>query len=158
MVKKVDENAIAPLVMPVLVTPENVLSSVDDEYNAVLLEGLYSGHQLFKGKGAGGFPTGAAVLSDISANFYEYRYSYKKRQIAKETLLPLHYEPNHSFITYLRFPPEENMEEKLQITNVQDRGNAGNDHYVVGQVNLLQLLEHRQHMEEANVYMMAMAF
>ncbi len=158
MVKKVDENSIVPLVMPVLVSPENALYTVDNEYNAVLLEGLYSGHQLFKGKGAGGFPTGAAVLSDISANFYEYRYSYKKRQIAKDAHLPLRYEPDYSFEVYIRFPAKENLSEKLQMIDITESGNAGNDRYAVGRVNLLQLLEHRKHLEASHVYMMAMAF
>src|SRR5690606_24398284 len=112
---KTHENCIVPLVMPALVDAQNALYSVDNEYNAVLVEGLYSGEQLFKGKGAGGFPTGAAVLSDISANFYNYRYSYKKRQIANEAASPLHYEPDFSFDIYLRFPAEENLIEKLQI-------------------------------------------
>ena len=43
-----------------------------------LLEGAFSEHQFFMGKGAGGNPTGSAVLSDISALTYDYRYEYKK--------------------------------------------------------------------------------
>lgn len=154
--KKTDENSIVPLVIPALVDEKNALYSIDNEYNAVLVEGLYSGEQLFKGKGAGGFPTGAAVLSDISANFYDYRYSYKKRQITSTASSPLHYETDFSFDAYLRYPAEENIVEKLQITNVIDSGNAGNDAYVVGKVNLIQLLEHRKNIEEANVFLMLM--
>jgi homoserine dehydrogenase len=156
IVKKTNESCIVPLVMPALVDEKNALFSVDNEDNVVLVEGLFSGKQLFKGKGAGGFPTGAAVLSDISANFYDYRYSYKKRQIANRASSSLHYEPDFSFDIYLRFPAEENMVEKLQITDIKDSGNAGNDAYAVGKVNLVQLLEHRKNMEEANVFLMLM--
>ena len=34
--------------------------------------------QFFVGKGAGAYPTASAVLSDISALSYDYRYEYKK--------------------------------------------------------------------------------
>ena len=34
--------------------------------------------QFFYGKGAGSFPTASAVLSDISALRYDYKYEYKK--------------------------------------------------------------------------------
>jgi homoserine dehydrogenase len=42
------------------------------------MEGAFSEHQFFMGKGAGGNATGSAVLSDISALTYQYRYEYKK--------------------------------------------------------------------------------
>src|SRR5690606_2447152 len=34
--------------------------------------------QLFVGKGAGSYPTGSAVLSDVSALTYDYMYEYKR--------------------------------------------------------------------------------
>jgi homoserine dehydrogenase len=44
----------------------------------VLVEGAFAEKQVFIGKGAGGYPTGSAVLSDISALTFDYRYEYKK--------------------------------------------------------------------------------
>jgi homoserine dehydrogenase len=44
----------------------------------VLVEGAFAEKQTFIGKGAGSYPTGSAVLSDISALTYDYRYEYKK--------------------------------------------------------------------------------
>src|SRR3954467_15962321 len=54
------------------------LSSVRNEFNAVTVEGAFAEKQLFVGKGAGSYPTGSAVLSEISALTYDYRYEYKK--------------------------------------------------------------------------------
>ena len=40
-----------------------------------------------KGKGAGAFPTASAVLSDISALRYDYKYEYKKIHHQTDTVL-----------------------------------------------------------------------
>jgi len=40
----------------------------------VITEAAFADKQFFSGKGAGGHATGSAVLSDISANSYGYRY------------------------------------------------------------------------------------
>ncbi|MBL7848539.1 MAG: homoserine dehydrogenase [Cyclobacteriaceae bacterium] len=66
------------LVAPRFVPDTHALYSVRNEFNAVSVEGLFAEEQLFVGKGAGGNPTGSAVLSDISALRYDYRYEYRK--------------------------------------------------------------------------------
>ena len=63
---------------PQLLEANHPLSSVRNEYNAVTVEGAFAEKQTFIGKGAGSYPTGSAVLSDISALTYDYRYEYKK--------------------------------------------------------------------------------
>jgi homoserine dehydrogenase len=75
--KKTDNKVIA-YCMPRFVPLADTLNKVNYEYNGLLLEGAFSEHQFFMGKGAGGNPTGSAVLSDISALTYNYRYEYKK--------------------------------------------------------------------------------
>jgi homoserine dehydrogenase len=65
-------------VAPQFVESTNLLASVRNEYNAVIVQGAFSEKQLFVGKGAGSYPTGSAVLSDISALTYDYSYEYKK--------------------------------------------------------------------------------
>jgi homoserine dehydrogenase len=67
------------LVAPQFVEEKHVLANVRHEFNAVLVQGAFAEKQIFVGKGAGGYPTGSAVLSDISALTYDYRYEYKKR-------------------------------------------------------------------------------
>lgn len=52
-------------VRPTLVPRNNPLSAVNDENNAVLVEGDFSGPLLFAGAGAGGRPTGSAVYADV---------------------------------------------------------------------------------------------
>jgi homoserine dehydrogenase len=66
------------LVAPQFVENTHPLSSVRNEFNAVSVEGAFAERQLFVGKGAGSYPTGSAVLSDISALTYDYQYEYKK--------------------------------------------------------------------------------
>ncbi|MTI32584.1 homoserine dehydrogenase [Xanthovirga aplysinae] len=65
-------------VAPQFVDKDHYLFNVENEFNSVAVEGAFSEHQLFVGKGAGSYPTGSAVLSDISALTYNYRYEYKK--------------------------------------------------------------------------------
>ena len=67
------------LVAPQFIENHHPLSSVRNEFNAVTVEGAFAEKQLFVGKGAGSYPTGSAVLSDVSALTYDYRYEYKKR-------------------------------------------------------------------------------
>ena len=44
----------------------------------MVIESGFADKQFFYGKGAGSFPTASAVLSDISALRYQYKYEYKK--------------------------------------------------------------------------------
>lgn len=66
------------VVAPKFVEENHPLYAVRNAFNAVAVEGLFAEEQLFVGKGAGGNPTGSAVLSDISALRYDYRYEYRK--------------------------------------------------------------------------------
>ncbi|HZY82505.1 MAG TPA: homoserine dehydrogenase [Cyclobacteriaceae bacterium] len=68
------------LVAPQFIESTHLLANVRYEYNAVLVQGAFAEKQIFVGKGAGSYPTGSAVLSDVSALVYDYRYEYKKRQ------------------------------------------------------------------------------
>lgn len=65
-------------VAPQFIETTNPLASVRNEFNAVQVKGAFAETQTFIGKGAGSYPTGSAVLSDISALSYNYGYEYKK--------------------------------------------------------------------------------
>lgn len=65
-------------VMPRFVKQDDELYKVLYEFNAIEVEGAYSCKQTFVGKGAGSHPTGSAVLSDVSALTYDYKYGYRK--------------------------------------------------------------------------------
>lgn len=73
-----DDKTVIGFVAPQFIPADHMLANVRNEYNAVLVEGAFAEKQVFIGKGAGGYPTGSAVLSDISALTFDYRYEYKK--------------------------------------------------------------------------------
>jgi homoserine dehydrogenase len=76
--QKLSNGKLATFVLPQFVNENDDLFSVDNEFNAVITESSFADKHFFKGKGAGAFPTASAVLSDISALRYDYKYEYKK--------------------------------------------------------------------------------
>lgn len=72
------EDGVLGYVTPHFVDETHPLFNVNDEFNGLVVEGAFADRQLFFGKGAGSYPTASAVLSDISAIKYEYKYEYKK--------------------------------------------------------------------------------
>ncbi|MEN9686746.1 MAG: hypothetical protein RLZZ28_2532 [Bacteroidota bacterium] len=76
--KKLKNGKVAAFVLPQFVKINEPLSFVKNEYNGVVIESGFSDKQFFYGKGAGSFPTASAVLSDIAALRYQYKYEYKK--------------------------------------------------------------------------------
>ena len=76
--KKLANGKVASYVMPQFIKHDDHLAFVKNEYNGVVIESGFSDKQFFYGKGAGSFPTASAVLSDLSALRYQYRYEYKK--------------------------------------------------------------------------------
>lgn len=83
--KKLTDGGVGAFVLPQFVAADNPLSFVKNEYNGVVIESGFADQQFFYGKGAGSFPTASAVLSDLSALRYGYKYEYKKLY---------HHEPN----------------------------------------------------------------
>jgi homoserine dehydrogenase len=76
--KKLSNGKVAAFVLPQFVNNDQPLAFVENEYNGVLIESHFADRQFFYGKGAGSFPTASAVLSDIAALRYNYKYEYKK--------------------------------------------------------------------------------
>lgn len=76
--KKLQNGKVAAFVLPQFVKHDDHLSFVKNEYNGVVIESGFADKQFFYGKGAGSFPTASAVLSDLSALRYQYKYEYKK--------------------------------------------------------------------------------
>lgn len=100
--KKLRNGGVAAFVLPQFVNQNDQLAFVKNEYNGVVIESGFSDKQFFYGKGAGSFPTGSAVLSDISALRYDYHYEYKKLY---------HHQPNQLtdnlyLKVYISFPNE----------------------------------------------------
>jgi homoserine dehydrogenase len=84
---KTPNGSISAFVLPTFVRPDNKLFGVDDVFNGVVTQTCFADTQFFMGKGAGAYPTASAVLSDLSALTYHYRYEHKKYNAA-ERLTP----------------------------------------------------------------------
>ena len=65
MVKKTDNDKFFISVAPYFVEKSNPLSTVQDVFNAILVEGNAVGVSMFYGKGAGKLPTASAVVADV---------------------------------------------------------------------------------------------
>jgi len=76
--RKLQNGKVAAFILPQFVNHDDHLAFVKNEYNGVVIESGFADKQFFYGKGAGSFPTASAVLSDISALRYQYKYEYKK--------------------------------------------------------------------------------
>jgi len=75
---KLTNGTVAAFVLPQYVRNESQLYGVRNEFNAVVLQTTFADKQFLYGKGAGRYPTASAVLSDVSALRYQYRYEYRK--------------------------------------------------------------------------------
>ncbi len=134
IIKKIADGKLAAYILPKFVTSQNHLSKVDNEFNGVLVEGLISGEQFFMGRGAGSHPTGAAVLSDISALSYGYVYDNKKLKQEAQLLFT-----NDVFIKVFISSNDKTNLEKIALTNLQESYEAGNYFYRIGEVNVGEL-------------------
>jgi homoserine dehydrogenase len=122
-------------VAPQFLESTNTLAAVRNEYNAVQVQGAFAEKQIFIGKGAGSYPTGSAVLSDISALTYEYAYEYKKLQQAHGLKF------SNELVTEAYISFEEGT--AITISDFDDfqSGYAANGkQYMVGKVTLEKLL------------------
>lgn len=120
-------------VLPRFVRPEDPLYSVSDEYNGVLLESAFSDIQFFRGKGAGSLPTGSAVLSDLSALGYDYRYEYRKRQPGYQ-----HQPTDETLHVYLRFTDAETIA-SIRFDEIRESYRSQRHSYVTGLVSAREL-------------------
>jgi homoserine dehydrogenase len=87
-------------VHPALISTGHPLSSVRNEYNAVLVSGDAIGEMIFYGKGAGSLPTASAVLSDIVEIARSTRTDGVWKPAKSARLVPVEAESRY----YLRFP------------------------------------------------------
>jgi len=76
--KTLRNGKVAAYVLPQFVSNDDLLAFVKNEFNGVVIESGFADRQFFYGKGAGSLATGSAVMSDISALRYGYKYEYKK--------------------------------------------------------------------------------
>lgn len=134
--QRLPDGRVTALVTPLLVAPSSPLYAVDYEFNGVLIEADYAGEQFLRGRGAGGHPTGSAVLADLAALRQGYSYQYPKLATA-----PLSYTTDLELEIYLR-TDDERLIDALDFTEISEE--ADEDGYVVGYVALANLLRQRE--------------
>lgn len=147
VIQRLPNDKVGVLVAPRFVKESNHLFNVENEYNGVIVEGKFSGEQFLQGKGAGSYPTGAAVLSDISALSHGYKYEYKK-----------HVQKHASNFTndvivnvYFRYNSLIDLN-KIEFDEISEKYNGGDYNYIVGKVNLQTLLINRDYILKNNLF------
>jgi homoserine dehydrogenase len=129
--------------IPHFVSKESELYNVLYEYNAVEVEGAFSCKQTFVGKGAGSHPTGSAVLSDISALTYDYKYGYKKLKKALNNNVKIEdgikqVEFDFPIKLYIRFQDKAQLND-LEILNIGEEYKSASTNYIIANVNFNSL-------------------
>lgn len=146
-VKRISENEISIFVLPKFVSITNHLFTVDNEFNGVIVDGEFSGEQFLKGRGAGGNPTGAAVLSDISALSYGYKYEYKKQKQSPD----LKFSNNALVKVYLRYNTEADLK-KFEFKSISEQYTGGEYHYVTGTIDLRDIIKNKTYLVENKLF------
>jgi homoserine dehydrogenase len=146
-VGKTNENTITSFVLPRFISSDKYLYNVDNEYNGVITEAAFADKQFFSGKGAGGHATGSAVLSDISANSYGYRYEYKKYQQGTVS----NYTRNFKLEVYLRYKNEKDRK-LFGFKEVSEYFSSKLYKYVIGVVNLETLYALKEQLRSMDVF------
>ena len=137
--KKLDDKELAMYVIPKLVPKSDFLYNVENEYNAVSVKAAFADQQLFYGKGAGGHPTGSAVLSDVAALRYDYRYEYKK--FNHDSKLKL--QNDHVIPVYIRYNNED-LISNIHFEFIAEQHKSLDLNYILGGIKISELILKKQ--------------
>lgn len=146
-VSKLNDTQISLCVMPCFVPPDKYIYSVEDEFNGVVIKGECYDKQFMFGRGAGGYPTGSAVLSDITAREHDYKYEYKKLNRSKK----MSYTTDTDIKLYVRY----NKEEDIKIFNFKDiseRYWSEVYSFVVGTISLSDLITIKDELPKRDIF------
>ncbi len=144
------DNRLVLCVIPQLLSPNKFIYGVEDEFNGVVIKGLFYGKQFLVGRGAGGHPTSSAVLSDIAATRYDYRYRYKRMH---RDNLPV-YSDDIAFRIYMRYNDPSDVE-LMRFEEISERYVSDDYRYVVGKVRLSSLTEVRGELARRKIFVAA---
>ena len=149
-VEKIAGNRLIMCVMPQLISRNKYIYSVEDEFNGVVIKGLFYDKQFMFGRGAGGYPTGSAVLSDITACLYDYKYEYKKRN---DSQLP-EFTNDHYFRVYYRYANDSDLA-LIPFESISEKYSSDSYKYVVGRASLDALHDVQEQLRRRNVFIAA---
>jgi homoserine dehydrogenase len=133
--QKINGNKLAAFVLPQFVDTTDDLSNVSNEFNGLVTESSFADKHFFKGKGAGAYPTAAAVLSDIAALRYNYKYEYKK--YLQENKLQL---TNDYYLKVFVSANDINQIDKDSFEWIEEWHNEFNNSWIVGIIHAEKLL------------------
>lgn len=148
---KLSDKQVAMFVMPQFIDYDHYLYDVDNENNGVVVEAAFADKQFFFGKGAGGHPTGSAVLSDISALLYAYRYEYKKYlqdekvQFTNEIEIEI----------YLKYTNEDDIKD-FKFIAINEKYFGKDHNYIIGTAVLSDIIKANVVLQNKNVFMVNM--
>jgi len=147
-VTKVNGNHVNLLVAPKFVKAEEHAYTVESHYNGVLIQGNFYDNQFMYGKGAGAHPTGSAVLSDITALAYNYKYEYKKLKYYGG----LEYTNNMEVEVYLRYADENDLA-LFVFKDISESLKGKEYNYVIGTLNLSDLIKIRHQIKGKDIFL-----
>ncbi|MGO1521372.1 MAG: homoserine dehydrogenase [Sphingobacterium sp.] len=136
--RETENKKVVLYVLPKFIPKGDILYNVENEYNGVLVKAAFADEQFFLGKGAGGHPTGSAVLSDITALRYDYRYEYKKHLDGQGAV----YSTDHELNIYFRYEDEELLS-KIQFNSISERFFSADHKYIIGRIQLQEVIDKR---------------
>ncbi|HBB91433.1 MAG: homoserine dehydrogenase [Bacteroidetes bacterium GWF2_49_14] len=147
-VNKVNGRRFSMFVLPKLVNSDEYIFNVEDEYNGVIIEGQFYDKQFMFGKGAGAFPTGSAVLSDITARKHQYRYEYKKLNF----FTPPVYTRDLTVEVYLRYHDLVDLSH-FDFETITEKYTAQDYNFVIGRIRLENLYKLKNLVRKLNVFL-----
>jgi homoserine dehydrogenase len=147
---KLRNGKILAFVLPHFVTADSQLYEVKNEYNGVVIESKLADKQFLYGKGAGRYPTSSAVLSDIAALRYDYKYEYRK--LANRTDAEL---TSDAFLKiYVSFS-NWNQVNKWDFESIQEFHSSSERQYLIGLIHFKKLQE-AEWIQDENVSVIVM--
>ena len=147
VIKRLPNDTVTAFVLPQFIKSTNQLFNVDNEFNGVITEGRFSGEQFQQGRGAGSYPTGAAVLSDVSALSYGYKYEFKKH-LQKH---PSGFTNDVILNVYFRYSKPKDVE-LLNFIDVSETYKSNDYNYIIGKLNLGSLIKHKNYLKENKLF------
>src|SRR5690625_1248742 len=149
--KELENGKVVLYVLPRFIDNQYILFNVENENNGVLVKAAFADEQFFYGKGAGGHPTGSAVLSDITALRHGYKYEYKKHINDREAT----YTAEYTLKVYLRYE-DETLLDKVKFDNISERYSSKDFKYVIGEVKLKEIIKNRAEIHQDGIFLAEM--
>lgn len=135
--QKRNEEEVAALVIPKFVKSTDTFSTVNDVFNGVKVQTAFADKQFFYGRGAGSLPTASAVLSDISALAYDYKYEYKKIENSENLKLA----EDFTLKVLFRHPSKDADKFQPYFINIEEYYGNKEQGYFVGDISFKNLKE-----------------